>query len=263
MNNETDIEVVRRQKVVAVLLNRPEKHNALTERMMVELTRLFRELGSSSDVRVIVLTGEGRSFCAGADISMMQDASSQDFAENVAGARLIYDLMETINMCPKPTICRVNGPAYGGGLGLVSCCDIAVAVDRAVFSLSEVRLGLVPAVISPFVLSKIGESRARELFLSGERFDAEYAKAIGLVHHVVGVEELDAKIADRVVGLLLAAPGAQADVKKLVHFVIHGGVEIEAIRDYTVELIARRRSSDEGREGLQSFLDKRPPRWQQ
>ncbi len=169
--------------------------------------------------------------------------------------------MLAIDRCPQPVVGRVNGPAIGGGVGLVACCDIVVAVERATFAFSEARLGIVPAVISPFVLSRIGPGAARELFLTGERFDARRAQALGLVQHVVAEDALDAAVAERVAALLQAAPGAQASVKELIHTVAFRPKE--TMREYTAETIARRRASDEGREGMSAFLEKRKPWWQE
>ncbi|MCI0399674.1 MAG: enoyl-CoA hydratase-related protein [Chloroflexi bacterium] len=247
--------------VATVALNRPESHNAFNPPMIAGLTAVFRELGQREDVRLVVLTGNGRSFCAGADLATMRATADYTFDENVADAQAIFDLMWALDSCPKPVIGRVNGAAIGGGAGLVSCCDVVVAVERATFAFSEARLGLVPAVISPFVLARIGVSHGRELFLTGERFDARRAQQIGLVHHVVAEEELDAAVAERVEQLLLAAPGAQAAAKELIRAVAYQPKE--AMRALTAELIAGRRASDEGREGMSAFLEKRKPSWQQ
>ncbi len=246
--------------VLTVSLNRPDLHNAMNPAVVAALTAIFDELPRRADVRVVVLTGNGRSFCAGADLAAMRAAADFTFDQNVADGRAIFDLMLAIDRCPQPVVGRVNGPAIGGGVGLVSCCDIVVAVERAVFAFSEARLGIVPAVISPFVLAKIGPGAARELFLTGERFDARRALALGLVQHVVAEEELDAAVAERVGQLLQAAPGAQATVKELIHTVAFRPKA--STRDTTAETIARRRASDEGREGMNAFLEKRKPWWQ-
>lgn len=246
--------------VLTVTLNRPDHHNAMSPALMAELTRVFSELPLRNDVRVVILTGSGRSFCAGADLTAMRAAADYGFSENLADAQAIFDLMLAVDRCPQPVVGRINGAAIGGGAGLVSCCDIVVAAERATFAFSEARLGIVPAVISPFVLSRIGPSHARELFLTGERFDAQHALSIGLVHHVVTEADLDQAVAGRVAQLLQAAPGAQAVIKELLHTVAYR--QKESVRDYTAELIARRRASDEGREGMSAFLEKRKPWWQ-
>jgi methylglutaconyl-CoA hydratase len=225
-SGQSGVELSLEDGVLRVALNRPQLHNAMNPEMIKSLFAVFGELRQRDDVRVVVLT----------------------------------DLMQVIDECPKPVVGRINGAAIGGGIGLVSCCDIAVAVERAKFGLSEVRLGLLPAVISPFVLSKIGESNGRELFLTGERFDAHRARRIGLVQHVVAEADLDSAVDERVQQLLQAAPGAQADAKELIRTVIKQP-KVET-REYTSRLIARRRASDEGREGMSAFLEKRNPDWQ-
>ncbi len=255
------IEVKTEGNVVKVALNRPENHNAFNPQMVAELTAFFNGVTADTPMRVIVLTGKGRSFCAGADLAFMRAAADFTYAENVADGQAIFDLMQAVDSCPRPVIGRINGAAIGGGAGLVSCCDNVVAVGRAKFGFSEARLGIVPAVISPFVVSKIGASHARALFLSGERFDAAHARHIGLVHHLATDEtELDALVAQRVHEYLQAAPGAQAAAKKLIEQV--AGQSKTTMRAYTSELIAQRRASAEGREGMSAFLEKRPPFWQ-
>ena len=246
--------------VLWVRLNRAEFHNAFTPGMVGALTAVFHTLPTRDDVRVVVLTGNGRSFCAGADLSFMRAAADFTFAENVADGEAIFDLMLAVDSCPKPVVGRINGAAIGGGVGLVACCDVAVVVERAQFAFSETRLGIVPAVISPFVLAKIGAGNGRELFLTGERFSADRARQIGLAQHVVAEEALDDAVADRVAQLLQAAPGAQAAAKSLIRMAAHQPPE--AMRELTARLIAERRASDEGREGMSSFLEKRRPAWQ-
>ncbi len=254
------IEIQHNGLVATVTLNRPESHNAFNPKMIQAITAAFQQLGEREDVRVIVLTGSGRSFCAGADVSYMRDTADFTFEENLADGRAIFELMLAVDSCPKAVVGRINGAAIGGGAGLVACCDIAVAVDRAKFAFSEVRLGIVPAVISPFVVAKIGVANSRELFLTGERFLAPQAAQIGLVQHVVAEETLDEKVNERVEQLLMAAPGAQADAKQLIRTVAYQAKA--EMRDYTAELIANRRSGDEGREGMSAFLEKRRPKWQ-
>lgn len=247
--------------VLMVALNRPDSHNALTPEMTAALTQTFRGVAARADVRVVVLTGNGRSFCAGADLNSMRAAADFSYDENVRDGEAIFDLMQAVDACPRPVIGRINGAAIGGGAGLVSCCDVVVAVERAKFGFSETRLGIVPAVISPFVLAKIGVGSARELFLTGELVRAERAQAIGLVQYVVADEAaLDTAVAERVAQLLQAAPGAQAAAKALIRAVAYQ--PREAMRAVTADLIAQRRASDEGREGMSAFLQKRPPAWQ-
>lgn len=245
--------------VLTIALNRPEKHNALTPELIERLTAVFHQDATHRDVRVIVLTGNGRSFCAGADLNTMRAVSDYDFGANVADGKAIFDLVQAIDNCPKPVIGRVNGAAIGGGVGLVSACDIVVAVERVKFAFSEVRLGIVPAVISPFVLAKIGAGNGRELFLTGERFDVHRARQIGLVQHVVAEDALDTAVAERIMQLLLAAPGAQAAAKEIIRTVAR--MPVAEMRDFTAGVIAQRRASDEGREGMSAFLEKRMPNW--
>ncbi len=247
--------------VLTVALNRPHVHNAMNPVMINALITVFQELPHREDVRVVVLTGEGRSFCAGADLAFMRDAADYSFEQNAADGEQIFDLMQVVDECPKPVVGRINGAAIGGGVGLVSCCDIVVAAERARFALSEVRLGILPAVISPFVLAKIGEANGRELFLTGERFDAHHAQRIGLVQHVAEEEQLDDQVVERVQQLLLAAPGAQAAAKELIRSVTKKPKG--ETREYTAGMIAQRRASDEGREGMSAFLEKRKPTWQE
>ncbi len=255
-----NIETTLNNGVLTVSLNRPEMHNALSPQLIDELTRLFDNIRSRGDVRIVVLTGSGRSFCAGADLASMRAAADFDYDQNVAGGQAIFDLMLAVDSCPKPVIGRINGAAIGGGLGLVCCCDSVVAVDRAKFAFSEVRLGVVPAVISPFVLRKIGAGHTRRLFLSGERFDAAEAYRIGLVHHVVAEARLDEAVASQTTLLLQGAPGAQAAVKELLRRV--ETLPLEDQRRYVAEILAGRRASAEGREGMSAFLQKRKPEWQ-
>jgi methylglutaconyl-CoA hydratase len=254
------VEVHQEGPVLTVALNRPESHNAFSPEMSAAVMAVFQEIDERDDVRVVVLTGNGRSFCAGGDLNAMRAASDFTFDENVRDGEVIFDLMWTVDRCRKPVVGRVNGAAIGGGVGLVSCCDIVIAVDRAEFGFSETRLGLVPAVISPFVIAKIGPTAARELFLTGKRFDAHHAQQLGLVNSIVPEIELDGAVSDCIAHLLQAAPGAQAAAKELIRTVAYQPKE--AVREYTTHLIARLRASDEGREGMSAFLEKRKPDWQ-
>jgi len=255
------VEVHQAGPVLTVALNRPESHNAFSPEMSVAVMTIFQEIEARDDVRVVVLTGNGRSFCAGGDLNAMRAASDFTFDENVRDGEVIFDLMWAVDRCRKPVIGRVNGAAIGGGVGLVSCCDIVIAADRAKFGFSETRLGIVPAVISPFVIAKIGPTAARELFLTGERLDAQRAQQLGLVNTVVPEAELDTAVNESIAQLLQAAPGAQAAAKELIRTVAYQPKE--AVREYTTQLIARLRASDEGREGMSAFLEKRIPDWQE
>ncbi len=253
------VELLIEGAVAWVWLARPESRNALDGTLVAELRDAVAAASARDDVRVIVLGGRGPVFCAGADLGWMKTAGAFTREENLEDARSIASLFEVIDASPKGVVARVHGAALGGGAGLVAACDIAVAAAGTAFGFSEVRLGLVPAVISPYVLRKIGVSAARELFLTGERFDAARAAAIGLLHRVVPESELDAAVAGRVKELLQAAPGAVAAAKALIRDV--AGKAPEAVRETTAERIAERRASEEGREGLLAFLEKRPPGW--
>lgn len=256
-----EIELNQSGSVLTVALNRPEVHNALAPEMIARLIEIFSEMNGREDVRVVLLTGNGRTFCAGADLSQMLAAGQMSFDDNVRSATGMFDLMVAIEQCDKPVVARVNGSAIGGGVGLVSSCDVAIAVSRAKFGFSEVRLGVVPAMISPFVLRKIGLRNSRELFLTGERFSAEQAKVYGLVHYVVEEAEFDEQVQKIVSHLLMGAPGAQAAIKQLLRFIENE--PIENTREYTTHLIASRRESAEGLEGISAFLQKRNPAWQE
>jgi methylglutaconyl-CoA hydratase len=245
--------------VARVWLNRPEVRNAFDALMVTELRWAINELDSDPSVRVVVLGGRGPVFSAGADLDWMKAVAGFGREENVREAASMADLFLALHRSPKPVLARVHGAALGGGAGLVAACDIAVAALGTRFGFTEVRLGLVPAVISPYVLGKIGESAARELFLTGERFEATKALEIGLIRAAVPESDLDAAIEDRVQELRQAGPHAIAEVKALLGEV--KGRPVEDVRDATVERIASVRSSPEGQEGLRAFLKKRKPDW--
>jgi methylglutaconyl-CoA hydratase len=251
--------ITHENSVATVMLDRPEARNALNGELITRLRECFATLATDETVRVVVLTGAGTAFSAGADIEWMQAAARLTTDENERDARTMAEMFATIDHCPKPVVARVNGAAFGGGVGLVACCDVAIAVEGARFSFSEVRLGIVPATIGPFVLRKIGASQARALFLTAERFDATRAREIGLVHRVVPAEELDAAVARQTDMLRQGGPHALAAVKELVQE-LPGMAEGEQ-RAYTASLIAHLRTSPEGQEGLRAFLDHRAPSW--
>jgi len=263
MNQEPSfatIEVVRSGAVARVALSRPDVHNAFDEALIAELTRAIAMLGAEEGTRVVVLEGRGRSFCAGADLNWMKRMAEYSDAENLADADALAGMLSALNRLGKPTIARVHGAAYGGGVGLVACCDIAIGTPDASFALSEARLGLIPATISPYVIEAIGARAARRFFLTAERFGADDAKRLGLLHEVVPVAELDDSI-DRTIALLLAAgPRAQAECKVLIAAVAHRPVGEEVVAD-TARRIARVRATPEGKEGVAAFLDKRPAVW--
>jgi methylglutaconyl-CoA hydratase len=235
--------------LLRVTLARPERRNAFDAELIGELTGAFESVGEA--VRAVLLSGEGESFSAGADVDWMRSSVELSYEENVADARRLRKMLETIDSCPAPVVARVHGHALGGGCGLVACSDIVVAAPDTQFAFSEVKLGIIPAVISPFALSKIGASAARRYFVTGERFDAATALRIGLVHEVAA--DLDAAVEALVGELRSAGPEAGRHAKKLVLERPDGlGTE---------RRIAQRRTSDEGQEGLRAFLEKRPPTW--
>lgn len=253
------VEVSLAGPIARVFLARPSVRNAFDGPTVEALSAAILDLSSREDVRVIVLGGHGPAFSAGADLAWMRRVAAFTPEENAADARALAALFEAIDLSPKAVVARVQGAALGGGAGLVAAADIAVAAAGTQFGFTEVRLGLVPAVICPFVLRRIGPAAARELFLTGERFPAERALAIGLVHRVVPAGELDTAVEGRVGELLQAAPGAVAAAKALVREVAFR--RPEDVREATVALIAERRAGAEGREGLLAFLERRKPRW--
>ena len=254
------IEVQRREGVALIGLNRPEVHNAFNEALIAELTAAVREAGEDPSVRAILLHGAGPSFCAGADLDWMRRMAGYGRDENLADASALAAMLATIAECPKPTVARVHGPAYGGGVGLIACCDVAIGANDATFALSEAKLGLIPATIGPYVVSAIGARQARRYFLTGERFDAAEAYRLGLLHDIVLGSELDARVNEVLGALLVAGPGAQREAKALIRAVADRPVDEDVIAD-TAERIATVRASDEAREGIAAFLGKRSPAW--
>lgn len=257
------LELAVDRSVLHVRLNRPDAHNALNRQLVSELTSLFLALPDMAEVRVVVLSGNGPSFCAGADVPMMRRAGELTLEENRREAVEMAGLFHALNSCPQPLVARVHGAALGGGTGLVACCDAAIADKAAVFGFTEVRLGILPSVISPFVIAKIGASAARAHFVTGDRFDAAEALRIGLIHQVKdGTSALDQAVTAWTDDARLAAPGAAAAAKQLVRDLdVPGVTTSEAVLDRTVDLMTERRASEEGREGLAAFLEKRKPRW--
>ena len=249
----------REGKVARIRLNRPEVHNAFNAKMIGELTDAFTKAGKDASVRVVILTGEGKSFCAGADLNWMREIIRYSFEQNLEESLAVAELMHRIYVLPKPTVARINGSAIGGGNGLFSACDIAIATEEAKFGLSEVKIGLVPAAISPYVIMRIGETAAREYFLTGERFDARRAQEIGLVNRVVSQEELDKNVTDVIELLLSSGPEAMAKCKELLHKTPR--MSLEEAKPFTARMIAELRVSAEGQEGMAAFLEKRKPRW--
>ena len=246
--------------VATVTLNRPEVRNAFNDEVIAEVTAVFSELAERTEVRCIVLAGNGPAFCAGADLNWMKRMAGYTRDENVADAVALANMLRVVYRCPKPTIARVQGDVYAGGTGLVAACDIAVSVDTAQYCLSEVKLGLIPATISPYVIRAMGARAAHRYFLTAERFSAAEALRIGFVHEVVPAAQLDAKVAEIAQSLLLAGPAALKACKALVQDVAEKDIT-QLLIDRTVQGIADIRVSDEGREGIQSFLGKRKPGW--
>ena len=258
--NGSFLETIDDRGVATLTLNRPERHNCFDDGLIAGLLAALKRYEASADIRAVVLASAGRSFSAGADLDWMRRIADQTFETNLADAEQLAALMQMLDRLPKPTMALVQGPAYGGGVGLVACCDIAIASERASFALSEVTLGLTPATISPYVINAIGARWARRYFQSAEVFTAARAREIGLVHEVVGETEL-AAAGEKVLGAILrGAPGAQAAAKDLVFLRETRPVDA-ALGAETSRRIAERRTSAEGREGIAAFLAKRKPDW--
>ena len=259
-NHPSPLEITREGPVARVFLDRPERRNAFDEKLAAAIRHAFDALGSDAGVRVIVLGGKGEAFCAGGDLSWMRASGALSKEHNLEDAKGFVGAFATIDRCPKPVIARVQGAALGGGAGLVAVADVAIAASSAVFAFPEVRLGIVPAAISPYVVSKIGWSQARRLFLTGDRFDAAAAERIGLVHRVVPDGELDAAIAQTVKSILAGGPEAHTRVKRLLKG-MNALAPDGALMDLTARTIADARASEEGQAGLTAFLEKRPAPW--
>ena len=243
-----------------LVLNRPEVHNAFDDHLIAGLTARLRELDHAAEVRAVVLAANGKSFSSGADLNWMKRMARYSEAENLRDAVALADLMHTLSALTKPTIARVQGPAYGGGVGLVACCDIAVGTPAASFALSEVRLGLIPSVVGPYVVAAIGERQARRYFLTAERMDAAEALRIGLLHVLVDEAKLDEAVQGIVDHLLQGGPKAQTAAKHLIASVVNRPIDRRLVED-TADRIARIRVSPEGKEGVNAFLEKRAPSW--
>ncbi len=245
--------------ILRITLNRPEIRNAFDEEVIASLTAAVSDAAQDQRLRAVVLAGAGKAFCAGADVAWMSKAIAYSLRENLSDAEDLARMLERLDTLPVPVIARIQGAALGGGVGLAAVCDIAIAAEDAVFALSEVKLGILPAVIAPYVLRKIGVSAARELFSTGSRFGAARAKEIGLVHEVVPAAELDAAVANRVREILSAGPRAVARAKALIREI--AGAHPNDVIGLTTNTIAAQRVSDEGQEGLRAFLEKRKPSW--
>ncbi|NMM04697.1 enoyl-CoA hydratase/isomerase family protein [Polaromonas sp.] len=254
------IETTQQGAVLTLTLCRPDIRNAFNDEVIAEITAAFQDAASRAEVRAVVLAAQGPAFCAGADLNWMRRMADYSRAENLADAGALAEMLRVMYECPKPTIARIQGDVYAGGMGLVAACDMAVSVDTANFCLSEVKLGLIPATISPYVLRAMGARAAHRYFLTAERFDAQEALRIGFVHAVVNADALDAKVAEMTNALVSASPNAVRSCKTLVQEVAGRAIEAALIAR-TVEGIADIRTSSEGREGVQSFLQKRKPSW--
>ena len=254
------LDVQRSGHIARVYLNRPDVRNAFNEQVIAELTATFQQLSTESDLRAIVLGGHGKAFCAGADLSWMRGMAAFSWEQNRADAQALADMLWTIYQCPTPIVARLQGDCYAGGVGLAAVCDVVVAADIMNFCLSEARLGLLPATISPYVIRAMGEQAARRYFITAERFTATQAHAMGLVHELCAADALDARVDEIVAALVANGPLATRACKALVQDV--AGLQItDDLRSETARRIADIRVSSEGKEGIQSFLQKRPPAW--
>jgi len=257
MKYET-ISVSKEKEVATIFLNRPDVHNAMNEQLMKELTDSFKKLDTDKDTRVIIITGNGKSFCAGADLNWMKSMVSYSKEENIKDSNLLLELYESIYSCSKPVIAKVNGHAFGGGIGLFAACDIAIAVPDCKFAFSETKLGIVPAVISTYISRRMKNSDMRRLFVTGERFESAYAKEVGLIDFVAS-ENIDELVEKYVKIIRSSGPKAILQVKKLVDACEK--MDVEKYKKFSVEKISELRVSDEGQEGINAFLEKRKSKW--
>jgi methylglutaconyl-CoA hydratase len=256
----TALTISNQGAIRTLTLSRPDVRNAFNDEVIAELKTAFTEAGQAADIRCVVLAAEGPAFCAGADLNWMRRMADYTRDENLADAGQLAAMLRAIYECPKPTVARVQGDVFAGGVGLVAACDMAVSVDTATYCLSEVKLGLIPATISPYVIRAMGARASHRYFLTAERFSAAEAHRIGLVHEVVNADALDAKVAELTQALVSASPNAVRACKRLVQDVAEREID-DALVAYTVAGIADIRSSAEGKEGVQSFLQKRKPSW--
>jgi len=254
------IDVLKDNDIATVMLNRAEVHNAMNERLIKEITTCFKELANDEKTKVIVLTGKGESFCAGADLNWMKSMAMYSKEENIRDSRLLLDMYETIYNCPKPVIGKINGHAFGGGVGLIAVCDINIATIGSKFAFSEVKLGIIPSVISTYVVRRIGLSNMKRLFITGEKFNSEYAKEIGLIDFVTEKDDFNSTVERYVDQLRSSSPKAIKEIKNLVNN--YKKMDIEKYKEFTVEKISELRVSEEGQEGMNAFLEKRRPKWE-
>ncbi len=260
MNSSQNVVITEEKNgILYIFLNKPEKHNSLDNTLISELIVTFRTYEKSA-IRLVVLRGKGKSFCAGADLQWMKEVINYDFQDNLRESNELAELLYTINKYPKPVIAVVNGAAIGGGAGLMSACDFVIAEESAKIGFTEVRLGLAPAVIAPFVISRIGFAKAKEFFLTGELITAQIALEIGLINKVVQRNDLEDELNKIIDNIIANSPNALKKIKELIYNLYFD--EKINIRDYTVDLIANLRISEEGQEGMNSFFEKRKPYWQ-
>jgi methylglutaconyl-CoA hydratase len=257
---DTVINNIDSRGVARVTINNPDKHNAFDDQIIAQLTQAFKAIANNTDVRLMILDSAGKSFSAGADLSWMQRMADYSYAENLSDSRALAEMLKTLNSLPQPTIARIQGATFGGAVGLVSCCDMAIASERASFCLSEVKIGLVPATISPYVIAAIGQRASRRYFTTAERFDAQTAQQLGLISQVTDADKLDSAVEEIITTLLANGPIAIKHAKQLI-FNISGKSIDNALIEQTCEVIAATRVSDEGQEGLNAFLEKRSPKW--
>lgn len=260
MNNYTTIKLETENGIATIKLNRPEIRNAFNEVMIAELTEAFQKAGKMEEIRLIILRGEGKSFCAGADLNWMRDVSNYSYEQNYAESLRLSECFYTIYTSPKPTIARVHGAAIGGANGLLAACDIAVCDNETVFSLSEVKIGIVPACISPYVIKRVGEYAARELMLTGRRINGTEAEIYRLVNKSLPADEIENYIDQMVQMLLTSGPAAITHCKKLIDKVVNH-ISLSEALTFTAQMIAEIRASEEGQEGMSAFLEKRKPSW--
>jgi len=254
------IKIERQDSVVSVILNRPRIHNAFNETMIEEIRHAFTELNTDNSVRVILLKGEGKSFCAGADLNWMRDVSTYSYEENLKESENLSACFNSIYSCSKPSIAIVHGAAIGGANGLLAACDLAVAEKEAVFSLSEVKIGIVPACISPYVVKRVGEYNARELMITGKRFKSKKAKKVGLINFKGNQAEIDNYVSETINSIKTSGPNAVKMCKYLLDQLTNEW-SFKKAQFKTAEMIAELRQSEEGQEGMDAFLNKRPPNW--
>ena len=258
MKYET-LEIIKKDKIARIYLNRPELHNAMNEQLMKELTKSFDKLEKDDDIKVIIIKGKGKSFCAGADLNWMKSMVNYSKEENIKDSNLLLELYDSIYNCKKPVIAYVNGHAFGGGIGLFAACDICFALPDCKFAFSEVKLGIIPSVISSFIVRRIGISNMRRLFVTGERFDSKYAKEIGLIDFVVPKEKIDEEIEKYIKIINSSGPNSIKEVKNLTKN--YEKMDIDKFKKFTVEKISELRISNEGQEGINAFLEKRKSKW--